>query len=116
MAEPTKFEVGQGETFKIHVQLKNQNQNNTPVDITSYSFLGQVRENYTTDEVAATFTFTKNLPYTSGSVFVELPPAATSQLTQRNYVYDIFLTSGSVVPITRRILEGSLVVRPAVTR
>ena len=116
MAEPTKFEVGQGETFKIHVQLKNQNQNNTPVDITNYSFLGQVRENYTTDEVAATFTFTKNLPYTSGSVFIELPPTTTSQLTQRNYVYDIFLTSGSVVPITRRILEGSIVVRPAVTR
>lgn len=116
MPEPTKFEIGQGETFKIHVQLKNQNQNNTPVDITSYAFVGQVRENYTTDEVAATFTFTKNLPYSSGSIFVELSPSDTQQLTQRNYVYDIFLTSGSVVPITRRILEGSLVVRPAVTR
>jgi hypothetical protein len=116
MAELTKFEIGQGETFKIHVQLKNQNQNNTPVDITSYAFIGQVRENYTTDEIAATFTFTKNLPYSSGSIFVELTPADTLQLTQRNYVYDIYLTSGSVVPITRRILEGSLVVRPAVTR
>ena len=116
MAEPTKFEIGQGETFKIHVQLKNQNQNNTPVDITTYAFIGQVRENYTTDEIAAAFTFTKNLPYSSGSIFVELTPADTLQLTQRNYVYDIYITSGSVVPITRRILEGSIVVRPAVTR
>lgn len=113
--ELTKFEIGQGETFKINIQLKNQNQNNTPVDITNVSFSGQVRENYTTDEVAATFTFTKTEPYTSGSFFVELSPVDTLQLTQRNYVYDI-----NVVTInpsaTRRILEGSIVVRPTVTR
>lgn len=116
MSELTKFEIGQGETFKIHVQLKNQNQNNAPVDITSYAFAGQIRENYTTDEVAASFSFTKNLPYTSGSIFAELSPSDTRQLTQRNYVYDIYLTSGSIAPVTRRILEGSIVVRPAVTR
>jgi hypothetical protein len=116
MAEPTKFEIGQGETFKINIQLKNQNQNNTPVDITDYTFIGQIRENYTTDEIAATFSFTKTLPQSSGSVFVELTPDATAGLTQRNYVYDIYLTSGSVLPVTRRILEGSIVVRPAVTR
>ena len=113
--ELTKFEIGQGETFKINVQLKNQNQNNTPVDITNVSFSGQVRENYTTDEVAATFTFTKTAPFTSGSVFVELTPSDTLQLTQRNYVYDMYITSGSPA-VTRRILEGTLVVRPAVTR
>lgn len=115
MPELTKFEIGQGETFKINVQLKNQNQNNLPVNITDYTFRGQVRENYTTDEVAATFTITKILPYTSGSVFIELTPEATANLTQRNYVYDIFVTS-EFPPVTRRILEGSLVVRPAVTR
>lgn len=113
MAEPTKFEIGQGETFKIHVQLKNQN--NAPVDITNVTFTGQVRENYTTDEVAATFTFTKTPPFTSGSVFVELTPADTLVLTQRNYVYDVYITSESPT-VTRRILEGSMVVRPAVTR
>lgn len=113
--ELTKFEIGQGETFRINVQLKNQNQNNTPVDITNTTFSGQVRENYTTDEVAATFTFTKTAPFTSGSVFVELTPSDTLQLTQRNYVYDMYITSGSPA-VTRRILEGTLVVRPAVTR
>jgi hypothetical protein len=115
MAEPTKFEIGQGETFKINIQLKNQNQNNTPVDITNVTFTGQVRENYTTDEVAATFSFTKTSPFSSGSVFAELTPAETLQLTQRNYVYDMYITSG-LPEVTRRILEGSIVVRPAVTR
>lgn len=116
MAEPTKFEIGQGETFKIHVQLKNQNLDSAPLDITHYTFTGQVRENYTTDEVATSFIFSKNLPYTSGSIFVELTPADTMQLTQRHYVYDIYASTTIPVPVTRRILEGTIVVRPAVTR
>jgi hypothetical protein len=37
-------------------------------------------------------------------------------LTQRKYVYDINMSSGSVSVITRRILEGPFVVRPGVTR
>lgn len=115
--ELTKFEIGQGETFKINIQLKNQNQNNTPIDITNTTFSGQVRENYTTDEIAATFTFTKTEPYTSGSFFIELSSADTLQLTQRNYVYDVYATTAAPMPsATRRILEGSIVVRPAVTR
>lgn len=116
MADITDFQVGQGETFKILVQLKNRSNNNTPLDITDYTFAGQVRENYTTDDVAATFSFEKALPYTSGSLFIKLDPSNTVQLTQRKYVYDINIASGSTTPIVRRILEGGLTVRPTVTR
>ena len=114
MAEKTDFQVGQGETFKVLVRLLNRSDDNVPLDITNYSFAGQVRENYTTDEIAATFTISPALPYTSGSLFVELSPATTLALTQRKYVYDVNIVSGSAV--TRRILEGSLIVRPTVTR
>lgn len=112
MAEITEFNIGQGETFKILTSLENTDANEY-LDITDYTFSGQVRENFTTDEVAATFTITKNVPYSSGSFYVLLTPTDTSALTQRKYVYDIKMTSGS---ITRRILEGYLVVRPAATR
>jgi len=37
-------------------------------------------------------------------------------LGSRKYVYDVNMTSGSVAPITRRILEGTLTVRPTATR
>lgn len=114
--ELTNFQVGQGETFKINVQLKNQNINNLPVDITDYEFVGQVRENYTTEEIAATFSFTKAQPTTSGSFFIELSAEDTMQLNQRSYVYDVYITSGSISPVTRRLLEGNLIVRPTVTR
>lgn len=116
MADITDFQVGQGETFKIMVQLLNRSSNNVPLDITNYTLLGQVRENYTTEEIAATFKIDKLTPYNSGSIFIRLDPEDTINLTQRKYVYDVNLTSGSATTTVRRILEGGLTVRPAVTR
>ena len=112
MAEITEFNIGQGETFKILATIENADSGGY-LDITNYSFQGQVRENFTTDEIATSFTITKLSPTTSGSVYIELTPTDTSLLTQRKYVYDIKMTSGS---ITRRVLEGYFVVRPASTR
>jgi hypothetical protein len=112
MAEITEFNIGQGETFKILATLENVKTGGY-LDITDYTFIGQVRENYSSDEVAASFTITKIAPSVSGSVYIELTPADTSNLTQRKYVYDVKMTSGS---ITRRVMEGYFVVRPASTR
>jgi len=112
MAEITEFNIGQGETFKILATVENADTGGY-LDITDYSFQGQVRENFTTDEIAASFTITKLTPNNSGSFYIELTPADTSTFTQRKYVYDIKMTSGS---ITRRVLEGYFVVRPASTR
>jgi hypothetical protein len=115
MAELTEFSVGQGETFKILVTIANDS-GSTPLDITNYTITGQIRENYTTDEISATFSAEKLLPTTSGSFFISLSSNDTLALSQRKYVYDIYISSGSVQPINRRILEGLLTVRPAVTR
>jgi hypothetical protein len=115
MAELTPLNVGQGETFKILVTLI-QTDPNSPIDITEYDISGQVRENYTTDEVAAQFGITKMSPYESGSFVLELDATQTLALTERKYVYDIIASSGSVADNTRRLLEGPFTVRPAVTR
>lgn len=80
MAEITEFNIGQGETFKILATIENADTGGY-LDITNYSFQGQVRENFTTDEIATSFTITKLSPTTSGSVYVELTPADTSLLT-----------------------------------
>jgi hypothetical protein len=114
MAELTEFSVGQGETFAARVTIQNTS-GSFPFDLTNYNLTGQVRENYTTDEIAAAFTLTKILPYDSGSFTVKLNPEQTINLTQRKYVYDILISSGSD-NVTRRILEGPFTVRPAVTR
>lgn len=115
MAELTEFNIGQGETFRIGATIISDS-GSIPLNITDYTFSGQVRENYTTDEVAATFTITKLSPLNSGSIMVELTPEQTLTLNQRRYVYDINMVSGSVTPIKRRILEGALTIRPTATR
>lgn len=115
MADLTEFNIGQGETFRVAATILSDTES-IPFDITNYSFTGQLRENYTTDEVAATFNVMKLLPNSSGSIIIELTPEQTLLLNQRKYVYDINMISGSVTPIIRRILEGSFTVRPTVTR
>jgi hypothetical protein len=112
MAEITEFNIGQGETFKVLATVENADTGGY-LDITDYTFTGQVRENFTTEEIAATFTVTKISPQSSGSFYIELSPGQTVTFDQRKYVYDINMTSGS---ITRRVLEGYFVVRPTATR
>jgi len=115
MANLTELNVGQGETFRILVTVSDSGVD-TPLDLTNYSITGQVRENYTTDEIAATFSAIKMSPYASGSFILALTQTETAMLNQRRYVYDVLLTSGSETQTTRRILEGPFTVRPAVTR
>ena len=115
MAELTELNIGQGETFKMLITIANDS-GSLPLDITDYTIYGQVRENYTTDEIAVSFIVEKLLPYQSGSFFVSIPSEDTMNLTQRKYVYDLNISSGSVSPINRRILEGLFTVRPAATR
>lgn len=115
MPQLTELNVGQGETFKMLVTIA-EDSGSYPIDITDYTIVGQIRENYTTDEIAATFSTQKIVPYSSGSFFVMLSESDTAALTQRKYVYDIKIGSGSITPISRRILEGPFTVRPAVTR
>lgn len=116
MADITDFDIGQGETFKILAHLFTEVSSSVPLDITNYNFIGQIRENYTTDEIAANFTVIKIPPYTSGSVFVTLSHDQTALLDQRTYVYDVVMVSGSSNELVRRMLEGRFTIRPAVTR
>ncbi len=116
MADITDFDIGQGETFKILAHIYTDTSGSVPIDITNYTFVGQMRENYTTTEVAATFNVEKILPYASGSIFVSLTPEQTDMLEQRTYVYDLLMITGSSGEVVRRLLEGAFTIRPAVTR
>lgn len=116
MADITDFDIGQGETFKILAHIYTDASSSIPVDITNYTFVGQMRENYTTTEIAATFNVQKIAPYNSGSIFISLTPEQTEALEQRTYVYDFLMITGSSGEVVRRLLEGAFTIRPAVTR
>lgn len=116
MVDITNFEMGQGETFKILLHIYSEPSESVLLDITDYDFRGQLRENYTTEELAAEFAITKLVPYESGSIQVELTSEQTILLNQRKYVYDLYMDSGSNPPMSRRLLEGEFIIRPVVTR
>lgn len=115
MADLTELNIGQGETFKIMITLLSD-EDDIPLNIEDFDIYGQIRENYTTDEVSAEFLVTKLNPFSSGSFFVELSPSQTIELDQRKYVYDVNISSGADNIIVRRILEGQFTVRPTATR
>jgi hypothetical protein len=119
MADITDFDIGQGETFKILAHIYAEVSSSEFLDITNYDFVGQVRENYTTQEIAAQFHIVKAIPFESGSIFISLSPEQTTQLDQRSYVYDVLMIDNNenlATPVVRRMLEGAFTIRPAVTR
>lgn len=117
MADITDFELGQGETFKILAHVYTENDNTAFLDITDYKFVGQLKENFTTDEVAAEFIIEKATPFESGSIFISLLPEQSIQLEQRSYVYDVVMINESTSPfVIRRLLQGGFTILPAVTK
>jgi hypothetical protein len=120
MTDITDLQIGQGESFVAHLQLQYLVGNSYEfLDISNYTFEGQIRENYTTDEIAAQFNIELGPQPdagVSGSLRMSLAPEQTSELHQRHYVYDIKMITSDDPPVTRRILEGGFFVRPATTR
>jgi hypothetical protein len=117
MADITDFDIGQGESFKILAHIYAETSGSEFLDITDYSLVGHIRENYTTEELAGQFNIVKAVPFESGSVFISLTPEQTTLLEQRDYVYDLLLIDESKSPpYVRRMLEGRFTIRPAVTR
>jgi hypothetical protein len=120
MADITNFNIGQGESFRILVEVINETQVDidttlaVPQDLNQVEFIGALRETYSTEETAATFNIQKIEPFTSGAIIVSLTPEQTTALENRKYVYNLDMVSGSLV--VRRLLEGSFMIRPSATR
>ena len=116
MADITDFDIGQGESFEVFAKIYQETSGSVPLDLTDYTFQGQIRETYSSNVIAATFQIHTGIPE-EGELFIRLTPEQTATFDQRRYVYDILMTgpSGSNAH-TRRLLEGRVGVRPAATR
>ena len=116
MADITNFNIGRGESFKILVEIINEIKVSpgiiqaTSQDLTNVEFVGAMKETYSSDVTAIEFNIQKIQPFSSGAIFVSLTPEQTAALESRKYVYNVDMVSGSIT--TRRILEGSFMIRP----
>jgi hypothetical protein len=82
------------------------------LDLTGYTIESQLRKTYTSSS-AVSFASTITNP-TQGQIEISLGSTITSDLKEGRYVYDIKATTngGSVL----KLVEGSALVRPGVTR
>lgn len=117
--------IEQGATFQLPLTFTNQCVDGvpgTPIDVSAWTFSGQVRSNYSSSIVVATFIFSAGL--STNVVIVSLTKSVTALipintainplLTSTQYIYDITATKADAT--VQRVLEGSAFISPAVTR
>jgi hypothetical protein len=106
--------IEQGATFQMSLTLKNSS-TGAALDLTSWSnFRGQVRKSASDSAVLASFTISRNSPATDGVLNISMAAADTLGLPPDNLAYDIFATDGNST--TLKLMEGAVIVDPAVTR
>lgn len=102
--------IDQGATFNATVQVFGDD--SAPFNLSGYTPAAQVRKNYATNTVAATFTATV-AEAANGTITLSLPASVTANLKYGRYVYDVEITTGNTV---LRPVEGIITVYPQVTR
>lgn len=118
--------IDQGSDYFLTLTLKDADGNK--VDLTGFTFAGQIRQFISSPTVLASFAFNilpQAVPATLGQVVVSLPKAASSALpviesnsgdsckNSSTFVYDIEATADG---ITQRWLQGKVILSPEVTR
>ena len=122
MSNEYTININQGSDFRINLVLKDSE--GVKIDLTGYTFRGQIRKTTHSSTILAAFSFDiKDQVTDTGSVDVILTNEQTEVLKtsgsvgkERNltcFFYDIEQLSGSLVT---RILEGIAQISPEVTK
>ena len=111
MASYTDLYVDQGTDYCTTMDLANDD--GTPINVTGYTFSGQIRKSYYSTNPAANLAIVV-LDSANGNVSITMTSAVTANITPGRYVYDIKMTDTSNVTI--RIMEGIITVTPQVSR
>jgi hypothetical protein len=119
------FTIEQGSTLNLELQYKNSS--GDPIDLTRYSGKMQIRPSVSSATVYITLSSSLKAdgtglnfsgsngttPPTSGSIAISISAISSSLLTFDTGVYDLEITSGSIVT---RILEGQVKLSKEVTQ
>lgn len=113
--------VEQGANFLLSAQIKDAA--GVPIDLTGCTFSGKIRAYAGAPTSVATFTIALNPDPSNSWIDVSLTPTETSAIPApttisnpvgtTEYFYDIEWTD--LTPLTRRLLQGSVLVSPEVT-
>lgn len=104
----------QGSTFS---QELTYSINSVNVNLTGYNARMQVREKHTSASSVLSLTTGNGgivLGGSAGTILISINSSSTSELSAKEYVYDIELVSPSAT--VTRIIEGKFIVTPEVTK
>jgi len=117
--------INQGSTYSFELVIFEDDLQTQPADLTGFSARGQIRKQYSSPNVAATFgisigsiTTLDGFPEGLNAITLNLTSEQTDSLTEHDYVYDIeiFKQEDSNGPeLVLRVLEGKIYVYPSVT-
>lgn len=103
--------IDQGVDYKLELEFLDAV--DAPVDISTKSYIGQIRKNPEAVAIAAAFSFSFPNAGADGKLDVELANSVTAALDPGTYVYDIEEDTGGVLA---RVMEGVAEVTPQVTQ
>ena len=108
-ASPLNLTIEQGVDFEITITVRNQN--NTPLNLLSYTAASKLRKHYTsTSFYPFTVTFVDRI---NGRIALSMNNALTSTIPEGRYVYDVILTSPN--SLKSRVLQGTVMVSAGVS-
>lgn len=111
-----EYAVDQGSQFAVDFSLKiNGVARNIGTPI-AYSVRGQIRENFETATIIATFVCSVT-DAANGKFRISLTPAVTKLLVPGKYLYDIeIFQSGNDDVICERVIKGKVEITPEITK
>ncbi len=108
MAEKVNIVMDQGTTFNTSFTFSDNN--DTPIDFSSYSANSQIRKSYTS---STAYNFTVGLG-NNGVITLSMNSATSSTITAGRYLYDLEVQDANSV--RSRLVEGIVSVTPEITR
>lgn len=106
--------LSQGATWTV--SLTYNNGDGLPIDLTNYTARMQARESYQAASTVLDITSSDGIALggTAGTIQINVDAATSAAIGAAQYVYDMELVSSSGE--VTRIIEGTLIVTPEVTR
>ena len=120
--DKTYYDISLFQGDSLTLQLTLLDDDGSAFNLAGYSARGQIRKNYNSTDVSATFTIAINVSDTAGllgTLDISLTPIQTALLSRDRYVYDVELytqdTSGTDITVNK-VLHGTVTVTPEVTK
>lgn len=114
MAEYVEFYIDQGADFNAYITL-NDDDTNLAQNVQGYVITGKLRRSLVSANVAETIQCEIVDP-ANGEIYISMAAANTANLKPGNYFYDIKIVDTALANATSRLIEGIIIVTPAITK